>query len=156
LNSRPGDGDLVVSLVGHGLATHTEVVVIAELENVGEEIVAFNDQVFDDSIDHRVRHFNARDGYIAGVGEDGRDDDLGEILDQMRLEGRLAILIVAKIQEEFLDSITESLVLGITLELLGEELDLIEDAIGVTSITFSEKMMTLIVDLVPFIGGLIL
>ena len=153
LDTRGSNHNLVLVLVADLSATQAEVVVVAELENVGEEVVALKDKVLNDGVDHRVRNLDTGNRDVASVLKDARDDDIGEILDEMRLEGDLAVCIVAEIEEEFLDSVAESLVLWVRIELLAQEVKLVQNAVGVISVAVAEEELSLIVQAVPLLGG---
>lgn len=74
----------------------------------------------------------------------------------MGLEGRCASLILAKIQEKLVQGVGESLVLRVSIELLAQELELVDDAISVRPVTLTEEEVALVVNLVPLICGSIL
>lgn len=74
----------------------------------------------------------------------------------MGLEGGLAVLIVAKIKEELVDRLSELPVLLVGIELLADELELVRNAVGVAAVTTAQELVTLVVDLVPLLGGTIL
>jgi hypothetical protein len=63
----------------------------------------------------------------------------------MRLESWLSVLVVAEISEQLLQSKAETLVLRILVELVGKELDLINNAVGVVAATVAEKEVSTIV-----------
>ena len=156
LDAGCGDHEAVVALALDRLATHAPVVVAADFHGIGEEIVTLDDKVLNDDIDHGVRDLDTWDGDVASVLEDVGDDDLGQILDEMRLECRLAILILTQVGEELLGGTSEGLVLGILVELLAIELELVENAVRVISVSLAEEESAFVVDLVPLIVGLIL
>jgi len=99
LDAGGGNHDLMFVLVADLSAAQSEIVVTAKLDDIRKEVIALDDKVLDDGINHRVRNFNARNGDVASALEGTRDDDIREILDQMRLEGYFAILAGAKILE---------------------------------------------------------
>lgn len=74
----------------------------------------------------------------------------------MFLEDRLAILIITKILEELLHSQSESLVLWVLVELIGEELNLIHDTVRMVTVTVPQEEIATIVELVPFFVGSVL
>ena len=156
LDAGGGDHEAVVVLALDRLASHAPIVVTANFHSIGKEVVTLDDEILDDDIDHGVRSLNARDGDVAGILEDVGDNDLSQILDKMGLECRRAVLILAQVEEQLLGSTSESLVLRVLVELVGEELGLVEDAIGMISVPLAEEESTLVVDLVPFVVGLIL
>lgn len=156
LDARDRHHDLVLVLVGDGLTTPAEVVIAAEFERIGCEVVALDNKVFNDGIDHRVAVLNTWYGNVANALENTRDDDLAKILDQMRLEDGLTVLVVAELGEEFLHGSSELLVHWILVELESEELDLIEHTVGVIAIALAQEEMTVVVELVPFLSGIVL
>jgi hypothetical protein len=74
----------------------------------------------------------------------------------MRLEDRLAILVVTKILEQLLERLSKGVVLSVLVELVGKELDLIDDTVGVASVLVTEEVSALIVQLIPLASGLLL
>ena len=137
-------------------ASQAEIVVIAKLEDVGEEVVALDDEVLDDGINHRVRSFNAGNRNIASVLENTRDDYIGEILDEMQLERGFAILVGAEILEQLLDSQAEGLVLWILVELITKELEFVQNAVGVVAIAIAEEELSLVVQTIPLVCRFVL
>jgi hypothetical protein len=138
------------------LAAPAEIVVATELQHIGGEVVAFNHQVLHYRIDHRVRNLNARNGDVARVFEDGGHDHIADILQKMLLEHRLTILIGAEVVEQLLQGRGEGLVLWVVVELISKEFSLVHDAVGMFSIAFPKKILSLVVQLVPLFIGLIL
>jgi len=127
-----------------------------EFENVGHEVITLNDQVLNNSIDLRVTVLNSGNGYISDALKCGRDDDLAKVLEQMRLESGLSVLVIAEISEQLLHSQAELLVLWVLVELVCEELDLIDNTVGVVAVTVTEKEVSTVVELVPLVGSGIL
>ena len=138
------------------LRPKSPVVVATKLEDIGEKVVALNHQILHNSIDRRIRHLNTWNWDITSILENCRNDNFCKILDQMRLERSIAVLIIAEIQEKLLNSITKSLVLRVLVELVGKEFKLIKDTVGMVPVALSEEEMTLIIQLVPLVGGTIL
>ena len=148
--------DLVLVAVLDLLATPAPVVVAAELEDVGSKVVTLNDKVLHDGIHHGVRVLNTRDGNVADVLEEGREDDISQVLDQVRLELGLAVGVVSEVVEELVHRLGESLVLRVVVKLLGEELNLVSDLVGVVPVAVAEQELALVVELVPLGVGVIL
>ena len=147
---------ILLSLVGDLLAAPAEVVVATKLHHVGQQVVALDDKVLDHHIDHGVRHLNTRDRDVADVLEDTGDDDVAEILEQVLLEDNLAVSVAAEILEQLLDRVGKSLVLRVLVELVGQELDLVKDLVGVGAVALADEVTALVVELVPLAVGLIL
>ena len=95
LDARTGNHDLVFVLAAVLSAANTEVVIIAEFEDVREEVVTLNNEVLNHSISHRIRILDSRDRNITGMFEDSGDDDVGKIFDEMWLESSFAVLVSA-------------------------------------------------------------
>lgn len=146
----------LVVLVGNLLAAPSEVLVTGDLKDVGHEVVTLKNQILNDGIKLRVGVLNAGDGNVGNVLHDGRNDDISQVLDQMRLEDGLAVVIIAKVGEQLLAGLTKGLVLRIAVKLLGKELDLVDDTVGVTAVLVAEQESAVVVELVPLLGGLVL
>jgi hypothetical protein len=74
----------------------------------------------------------------------------------MRLECRLAVFVMAQIREELVDGLGKLSVLLVGVELLTDELELIGNAVSVTTVTTAKELVALVVDLVPFFSRAIL
>jgi hypothetical protein len=70
----------------------------------------------------------------------------------VRLEGRLAVLVVSEVKEELVDRLSKGLVLGVGIELLSDELELVRNAISVATVAATEQAVTLVVDAVPLLS----
>jgi hypothetical protein len=156
LNARCSNHHLVLVLAGDLAAAEAIVVIVAELENVREQVVTLDDQVLNNGVDHWVGDFNTRDWHISSVLEDAWDDHVDEILDQVRLECGLSIVISAEIVEQLLHGVGQSLVLWILVKLIAHELELVHNTVGVVSVSIAEEEVSLIVEGVPLVGGLVL
>jgi hypothetical protein len=109
LDAGDGQHDLVLVLVLDALAAPAPIVVAAELEKVRCEVVTLQDEVLNDDIGLAVGVLNAWDGYVADVLEEGGKEDFSQVLDQVRLEGGLPVLVVAQIEEELTYVLAEAL-----------------------------------------------
>lgn len=143
-------------LVGDLLATKAHVVFTSNFEDIGHEVVAFKDEVLNHGIDLGIRILDAGDRDVGNVLEHSRKDDVCQILDEMGLEGRLAVLIVAKVSEQLGERVGKALVLGVLVELIGQELELIDDAVGVSAVLVAEKVVAVVVKAVPLLVGSII
>ena len=88
--------------------------------------------------------------------EDSRHDDIANILEEVLLEYRLSILIITEILEEFLHCLGERFVLWILVELISKEFSLINDAVRVVSVSFAKEILSLVIQLIAFLVGLVL
>lgn len=143
-------------LVGNLLATPAEVVLAGNLQDIGSEVVTLEDKVLDDSIELRVGVLNSGNGDVGNVLQGSRDNDIPQVLEQMGLEDRLAVLVVTKVLEQLCQRLSKGVVLRILVELVGEELDLVNNTVGVAAVLVAEEVSTLIVELIPLTGGLVL
>jgi hypothetical protein len=73
----------------------------------------------------------------------------------MWLECWLAILVIAKVSEQLVDRFSEALVLSIGIKLIGQKLDLVDNAVCMVAIAISKKEISAVIELVPFISGTI-
>ena len=156
LDAGDSQHDLVLVLILDRLASPTEMVVAAELENVRRQVVTLNDQILNDSINHGIGILDARDGNVADILEEGWENDVAEVFDEVRLEFRLAVLVVTQVIEELIHCVGESAILRILVELVGEELCLVNDTIGVIAVTLAKKEVALVIKLVPLLVGVVL
>lgn len=150
------DLDGVGVLVGNLLAAPAEVVLVSQLKDVGSKIVTLKNKVLDDGVELVIGVLDTRDRDVGNVLKDSGKDDISQIADQMRLEDRLAILIVAEISEQLLERVGKGLVLSVLVELIDQELDLVDNTVGVAAVLVTEEESTLIVELVPLTGGSII
>lgn len=156
LDARHGNHDLIITLVADLLAAPAEVVVAAELHDVGHQVVTLNAQVLDDHINHGIRDLDTGDGNVADILENAGDDDIAKIPKEIRFEGGLATGILAEILEQLLERLSKGLVLRVLLELVGQELDLVDNTVRVTAVTLAQEVAALIVNLVPLTGAFVL
>ena len=143
----------VVVVVGNLLAAPAEVVLTGNFKDIGHEVVALKNKILDNGIELRIGVLNARDGDIGSLLQDSREDDGSQILDKVRLEGRLAVGVVAKILEELLHGSAEGLVVRILIELISDSLGLVNDTVGVTLVLATEQLAAVVVEAVPFLVG---
>jgi len=149
LDTGDSQHNLILFLIGNLFPAPAPIVVRAEFKNVGSEVVALDHEILDNDVDHGIRVLDTRDGNVPCVNQEPRNDDLGQVLDKMGLECRLSVFVVAKVKEQLLHSITESLVMWISIELVAEELDFIKDTIGVTPVFVAEEEVTVVVKRIP-------
>jgi len=151
LYTRDREHDLVLVLARDGLASPAPVVVRAKLQRVGSKVITLDDEVLNDGVDHGVAVFDTRDGDVTDVLEDGREDDVAQVLEKVGLEHSLAVLILTKVKEELVDRLSELLVLRVSVELLANEFELVGDAVSVSTVAATKEAVTIIVDLVPLL-----
>jgi hypothetical protein len=152
LDTRDSQHDLVLVLVGNLFPTPAPIIVCAEFENVGSEVVAFDHEIFDHDVDSMIRVLETGERHVPNIDQALRNDDLGQVLDKMRLESWLAEFIIAKVMEQMLHSVTESLVLWISIKLVADKLDFVKDAVGVSTVFVTEEIVALVIKRVPTEG----
>jgi len=136
--------------------TPSPIVVCAEFENIGSEVVAFDYEILDHDVDRGIRVLNTGDRDVSDVNQELRNDDLGQVLDKMWFESWLAVFVITKVMEQLLHGIAESLVLWVSIKLVADELDFIKDAVGVTTVFVAEEIVALVIKSVPTEGQSIL
>lgn len=156
LDARDGKHDLVLVLAGDGLAAPAPVVVAAKLQDVGSEVVTLENEVLDNGIHHGIRVLDTRNRNVTNGLEDTGENDISQVLDKMRLELSLSVLVLTKVEEELLNSIAEGNVLLVLVELVNVEFELIGNSVGVVAVAVAEEELALVVELVPLLSGLVL
>jgi len=156
LNARNSQHHLVLVLARDLLSSPSPVVVGTEFKHIWREIVTFNNQVLNNNIEFGIAVFNPRNWDVVNIDQESRDDDLSKILDEMRFECWLAILIVAEIEEEPLHGLTKGLVLWISIELVTQKLELVKDAVSVAAIFLTKEIVAMVVERIPLFGRSIL
>lgn len=127
------------------LASESEVVIVSNLQKIGHQVVRLNDQIFDHCIHHRIGIFNPGNRNIANILENLRENNLCYILNQLLLEDRLSILIISKVVEQLLYSISEAFIIDVSSELFAYKLELIRDTVGMLAIAITEQKVALVV-----------
>src|SRR5579871_3568581 len=89
---------------------------------------------------------------ITDVLQKSRNDDIGHICEEMLLEFDIAILILAEIDKQFLDLIAESNRVRIIGHVIKPTLDFVEQTVGVFFVAVIEEVLSLFLNLVPFVG----
>lgn len=153
LDTRHRHHDLVLVPACNILATPTEPIIGAELEQIWREVIALNDQILDNGIHHRVGVLDTGKRDVLNIFEDGRNDNVAHVFEQMRLECGLAVLVIPKVIEQFLHCLGKGFVVSVLVELTGDELELVKNVIGMVAITIAKEKLALFIDLVPLFGS---
>lgn len=153
LDLRGGDHHRLLALAVLSLASEAEVGVVTDLKDVGHQVITLKYQILDNSVKRTIRVLDAGHRDVANALEDVGKHDLGDVLDEMLLEGWLAVLIVAKIVEQLLERLSEPVVVGIDSELITHEPELVHDAVGVVAVAVAEQIVSLLVELVVLASG---
>lgn len=156
LDARDVDLEFVLVRARNTLATISEVVVASHIQDVGEDVVGLNDKVTDHDISIGAGELNVRNWDVADGIDDVGNDDVSKILEKMGLEFWLAVTVVAEIVEEPVHGLGKRLVVRVLVELLTEELELLNDTIGVIPVALAQEEVALVVKLVVLLGGLVL
>lgn len=155
LDARNVNRELVLVATLHVLAAISEMVVAGDVHNVGQDVISLNDEVTDDNVNVSAGELNVGDGDVADALNDLGDDNIAKISEQVWLELRLAIFVLAQIREELVHGLCELLVERIIVKLVAEELDLIEKSVAVVLVAITEEEVALVVQFVPLFSGLI-
>jgi len=141
-------------LAGNSLTTESEVIVIAHFNDIRHHVVRFNDEVFDNSINHRIRILNSRERNVANALKQLGNDDLSDVLDKVFLECRPAVFVVSKVIEQLLHGPTEALIVRVCCELITQESEFIGNTIGVITVAVAKQEVTVIVQAVVLLSRL--
>jgi hypothetical protein len=152
LDSRGGDHNLLTLLRSGSLTAKSEVGVVFNLKHVRHQVIRLNNQVLNDSIKLLVGVLNARNRNIANTLKDIGKDHVGDILDQVLLEGRLSILIISEVLEQTIHGISQTLVVGISSELLAHKLKFVDQAVSVVPVAVAEQEVAVVVETVVLVG----
>jgi hypothetical protein len=74
----------------------------------------------------------------------------------MRLKGRIAGLVIAKVREQLLQAFGESLILRVGIKLVTNKSELVNNAVGMASVTLTKENVSMIVELIPLLGSSVL
>lgn len=152
LGSRDHGG--VGVLAGNSLATKSQVIVIAHFKDIRHHVVRLNDEVFDNSINHRIRILNSRERNVANALKQFGNDDLSDVLDKVFLECRLAVFVVSKVIEQLLNGLAEALIVLVCRKLFAQELEFISNTIGVITVAVAKQEIAVIVQAIVLLSRL--
>jgi len=153
LDLRSAQHELLIFTAVDSLATHAEVGISTELHTVWKHVPGLNDEVLNDGIHLVVRELDSWEWDVADVLKDLRKDDLGNIFEQVLLEGWLSLLVGAQGLEKLLNGRTELLRLWVLGKLLREEFGLVDNMISVLSVSVPEEETSLVDKAVVLVGG---
>ena len=83
-----------------GIRAVLEVVVGADLDDVGEEVAARKHEVLDDNVERVVGVLDARDGHVANLVDNVGKDGVTDVGPELRLEGETALGVEEKVLGE--------------------------------------------------------
>ena len=155
LDTRHRERRLAAQFARRCLPAPTDVIVAAEFEHVRHQVVTLNDQVLNHGIHLGIAVLDAWQRNVSDILEQVREDDVGEVLDKVRLEGGVALLVGAEVVEQLLHRRGEAFVLLVLVELLGQKLDLVKDPMGMVAIALAEQKLALVVKTVELVVDLI-
>jgi len=77
----------VAVVVGDGIKRRKlDIIVRLQLDDAGEEVTALQGEVLDDEVERVVAVFDVRNGDVADLVDQGRKNNLVDIIPQVRLE----------------------------------------------------------------------
>jgi len=144
----------VAVLAGNSLATESQVIVIAHFKDIRHHVVRLNDEILDNSIDHRIRILNSRERNVANALKQFGNDDLSDVLDKVFLECRPAVFVVSKVIEQLLNGLTEALIVLVCCKLFTQELEFIGNTIGVITVAVAKQEISVIVQAIVLLSRL--
>ena len=145
---------LVILPARDRLPTPTHVVITVNFEHIGKQIIRFNNEVLDHRIEVRIGHFDPRNRDITDIGKDLGEDDFQEIFTQILGDRDLAIFRDTNVLEQLFDGFRKGTVLHILVKLIGQEFDLVEDAVHMALVALTQEETALLVQIVPLDLGL--
>ena len=77
-------------------------------DNVGEEVGSGKDKVLDDEINVGVGELGSGDGNVTNLLDEGREENVSDVVPQVRLEGEVALRVEEQVLGESLYVITQS------------------------------------------------
>jgi len=145
LDLRHAQSELVVvsvhRLVELVVRRELEGVVALDADNVGEEVGSRKDEVLDDKVDVGVGELGSGDGNVANLPDEGREENVSDVIPQVRLEGKVTLRVEEQILGESLHVITQSPVEGIVVHSSEEQLDLIGQVLPVVTVLVLEEVL---------------
>jgi len=85
-----------------------ERVVALDSDNVGEEVGSRKDKVLDDEINVGVGELGSGDGNVTNLPDEGREENVSDVVPQVRLEGEVTLRVEEQVLGESLYVITQS------------------------------------------------
>jgi len=145
LDLRHGQSELVVvsvhRLVELVVGRELERVVALDSDNVGEEVGSGKDEVLDDQINIGVGELGSGDGNVTNLLDKGREENVSDVVPQVRLEGEVTFRVEEQVLGESLDVITQSPVEGVVVHGGEEELNLIGHVLPVGSVLVLKEVL---------------
>lgn len=85
-----------------------ERVVALDTDNVGEEVGSGKNEVLDDEINVGVGELGSGDGNVTNLPDEGREENVSDVVPQVRLEGEVTLRVEEQVLGESLYVITQS------------------------------------------------
>jgi len=145
LDLRHAQSELVVvsvhRLVELVVRRELERVVALDSDNVGEEVGSGKDEVLDDQINIGVGELGSGDGNVTNLLDKGREENVSDVVPQVRLEGKVTFRVEEQVLGESLDVVTESPVQRVVVHGGKEELNLIGHVLPVGSVLVLKEVL---------------
>jgi hypothetical protein len=112
LDLRHAQSELVVMSV-HRLVElvvwrELERVVALDSDNIGEEVGSGKDKVLDDKVNVGVGELGSGDGDVTNLPDEGREENVSDVIPQVRLEGEVTLRVEEQVLGESLYVVTQS------------------------------------------------
>lgn len=133
-----------------------EGVVALEADNVGEEVGSREDKVLDDEVNVGVRELGSGNGNVTDLPDEGGEENVSDVVPQVRLEGKVAFRVEEQVLGESLDVITESPVQGVMMHGGEEELDLVGQVLPVRPVLVLEERLARLLQVSGLSVGIVL
>jgi hypothetical protein len=119
LNLAESELDLVFGLVvDNTVRRESEVVPGRHGDDIGEQVLAREGEVLDDEVESIVGVLDAGDGDVTDLADDGRQDNLADVVPKMGFELQRAFAVEEEVLRETSPVLAESFVQGIFAHLL--------------------------------------
>ena len=147
---------LVLHLVDSIVRREAKVVVNVNLDDVGPQVGALQDEVLDDQVNVLVRVLGSGNGHVANLLDQRGQDDPSNVVPQSGLELEVALRIEEQILDESLPVFAESLVQGVITHGHEESLNLVAEVVKVTLVLVVKESLAVVSKLSTFTGRVVI
>ena len=151
------NGESVLLEVTHvAVGRELEVVSVLNLDDVGQQVGNLDVEVLDNDIELVVGVLCSWDGNVSDLSSYSWDDDLSEVVDEVRLVLQVAITVKSKVLDELLDVNTELLVERVLVVSKEELLDRVEELLSVAAVSLVPELSARVAKVLSILVALIL
>ena len=155
-----GESDSVVIFVLHLVDSvvrgEAKVVVDVDLDDVGPQVGALQDEVFDDQVNVLIRVLGSGNGHVANLLNQRGQDDPSDVVPQPGLEFEITLRVEEQVLDESLPVFTESLVQRVITHGHEESLDLVAEVVEMTLVLVVEESLAVVPELSTFTGRVVI